>query len=224
MRAKLLLTLVVCLTASVVHAATLTVQLRDLTGGGAGVHSIGIYIQCDAATSVNGFSGAQFDILSQGTNKAAFNGTSSFTGTNVLSYGYSRINPSAIDATTANEQVSGMLPQPVTGLNDGDIDAVGLSIYNVPGTVDPSAGALGQTGAFEFVAKEAWNFQAVETLKAYLTGAQYFTDQSGDAQHRADYDTVVSIPFTPLPEPGSLVLMSLGTLGIIYFARRKEVC
>lgn len=222
MRAKLLLTIAVCLTANVIHAATLTVQLRDLTGGVApGIHTIGIYLKTDTATSVYGFSGAQIDVISQETGHMSYTGTFSLTGSQVLSLGYSRINPLAVDATTANEQVSAMLPQPVTGLNDGDIDAVGFSIYNVPGNVDPSSGALGQTGAFEFVGKETWNWTADDTLTAWLTGAQYFTDSTGN--NRADYDTVVSIPVQVIvvPEPGSFVLIGLGGVGLAAVARRR---
>lgn len=232
MRAKLLLTIVLCLTANVVHAATISVRLNDLTGGGAGIHTIGIYLQADAATSVYGISGTQIDIMSVGTGNAAFTGGASgtsFSGTNIASFGYSTIKAVAVDATNSNISTGAAKPQPVTGLNDGDIDGVGLSFSTTPGNVDPvNFGAIGQTGGFELVAKELWNVTGTETLRAWLTGAQYFTDGTG--AHFADYDTAVQVSvnggnggllITNFPEPGSVVLMGLGGLGLAAVARRR---
>jgi hypothetical protein len=132
---------------------------------------------------------------------------------------------------------------------DGDTDAIGLFLSAAPGNVfiDPtSANYIGTIGSpqgpgkttmnidadgFAELAVENWTFQQTETLNFYIDSAPSSATFFGPVFDSNGYNTSKSYRsygaqnisatglVVPIPEPASLVLMTLGGLGLILACR-----
>jgi hypothetical protein len=192
-----------------------------------------------------GLAQAEFEILSSGSRGAQYLGTTSFLtvgSVNPLSnMRYTVQNPTAQDGTAAP---ASLVPLPIIGAApDGDLDAIGLSFsapagavvidpgnQNFVGTVgSPNNGMVKDANGFQLLAIETWSIQQNELFNLYIDSASaaYFggsfdpltgtnTSSSLTPIGAAGIDTLsITILITVIPEPTSLVLMTLGGLALI---------
>lgn len=244
------------------QSATLQAILKDQDAGNAApgsTHRIQLWVKTNYDGTKNlGIASAEFEILSSGTGRAQYTGTTSFNTVGVsnpvVGLGYSKINAVKLDGS---EAPGTWVPQPVVGAAaDGDSDAISLYFYAAPGNVviKPSSstfvGTVGSPGGpggngmnndangFEELAVENWTFQSSDTLNLYIdaspTSAMFFGpnfDSSGanttksysafGAQNISASGISVGIS-TVVPEPASLVLMTLGGLALLTLAARRK--
>lgn len=251
--------LLVILGAGSARAGTLQAILKDQDAGNTtpgSTHRIQIWVKTDFDGTTNlGIAEAEFEILSSGTGKAQYTGTTSFVTVGALNpvttMGYSTIKPVRQDGPSGGIPVTGAwVPQPVAGAaTDGDMDAVGLLFYAARGNVfiDPtSANYIGTIGSpqgpgtttmnidadgFAELAVENWSFQQTETLNLHIDSDPRFALFFGPVFDSNGYNTSESYRsygaqnisatglVVPIPEPASLILMTLGGLGLILSCR-----
>jgi hypothetical protein len=148
-------------------------------------------------------SAVEFDIISAGAGNVQFPGGKANTTfvPSAQALGYNIIHALSIDATPLNTTSEQGQPMPIPGLSDGDFDAFGGSISAPAGNVDPTQGALLQSGDFELVATENWTVSQSDFLNLYLVGAEYFSDNTGTkfAKYTAVFTSVSLLPFPNPP-------------------------
>jgi hypothetical protein len=262
MRRAMLIVSIVGLCARGGQSATLQAILKDQDAGNVApgsTHRIQVWVKTNYDGTKNlGIATAEFEIVSSGTGRAQYTGTTSLVTVGsknpAKTMGYCTINPVKRDGS---DWTSTWAPQSVVGgAADGDSDAIGLYFFAVPGNVviNPSSanfvGTVGSPGGpggngmnidangFEELAIESWTFQSSETLNLYIDGdsksAIFFGpnfDSSGanttksytafGAQNITASGISVGIS-TVVPEPASLVLMTLGGLALLTLAARPK--
>jgi hypothetical protein len=223
------------------QASTLTVTLKttdtgqvvtDSQGKSAHVFTVDVYAKSNqAATSAGGdggFSGFQFDILSQANNVAGSGfaipevqaGPPGKAKTTFNVPGFTTLTPNRVDADATNGY-AGIGGQPAD--TDTDLDSIGGSFFdagNTSNTFNLGQDQAANGGLGYRVATETWDGNASDFLQVFVKGAQYY-DFTNDANNfHTDFTSVVANgAFVTIPEPASLGLL-VGLVGLAGLRRR----
>jgi len=224
---------VVMLSAVIANASTITGRLvgtQDATDQS--VWHVAVQVSSGQTTSDNtdgGVSGVQFDIISAGHGKSSAapqtasgpNFAKAKTTFNVT--GFTNVTPAKRDAVPADNAGNALYDA------DGDLDAVFGSIFDTGNFANTTVGRNGLNPVFTTIATVDFTIPVGQTdkLNLVLVGPQYYDFTAPAPSFQRAYTTMAidssgTNGAIGVPEPTSLALLGLGSVGLIGFVRRRR--